>query len=608
MAEATNEKFTVRCVVTRGDIDCGMNLACQIISTIVGVSSALGIVLVAPFENSVTGPDRDKMKALINNVVYGRVVSGMCVTIVFGNVYYAWMAVRMMKKERRHDVACLPYGVNTPAAFAFIFNVVAKAARAAEAKGMSYEDGILYAWRVGCVANLIAGTIGILCGFLGPQIVKAAPKASLLIALAGIGFTWLGINQVIICLQAGYAGLLPLGVALVCFFTSVKTDPIPAAMIVMFVGGLVGWLSCQGWPDGKELKDGGTADAVRHAFAAFGFYMPSLMDSNAFAAIPEVIRENISVILPVSFTGAVATLLSVYASHDAGDVYSIRESMVVDGLATVVAALFGSPFGTCVFLGHPQFKAQGGRISYSFITCIIFCLLASTGLFAAVNAFVPPYAIAPIVLFVGLAINQDAFSCTPTHQYPAAILGLFPPFADWILSQWPSGSKPPPQLAALAHGALLVGIIWTALSVELIERRFKRACIWSLIASTLSSIGLIHQDKVDLALNTFMGEPGAFGTSSCSFSIGYGFMAIAFGLLAVMQQMGSSRVPPASHDEDGQALPDEVGRTMSKTRTRTAINLATFSAGEPFNSDRETDDSSEMTGTSDFDSADSVNA
>ena len=38
--------------------------------------------------------------------------------------------------------------------------------------------------------------------------------------------------------------------------------------------------------------------------------------------------------------------------------YPIRECLIVDGLTTVVAALFGSPFGTCVYCGHPQFKQQ----------------------------------------------------------------------------------------------------------------------------------------------------------------------------------------------------------------------------------------------------------
>lgn len=35
------------------------------------------------------------------------------------------------------------------------------------------------------------------CGFAGPLIVKVAPPASLMVALAGLGFTYLGIGQII---------------------------------------------------------------------------------------------------------------------------------------------------------------------------------------------------------------------------------------------------------------------------------------------------------------------------------------------------------------------------------------------------------------------------
>ena len=70
----------------------------------------------------------------------------------------------------------------------------------------------------------------------------------------------------------------------------------------------------------------------------------------------------------------------------------------------------------------------------------------SWGLFAACNAFIPPWGIAPIVLFVGLAINQDAFNVLETRHVPAAIIGFFPQTADWILSIWPDAPKVKPGL------------------------------------------------------------------------------------------------------------------------------------------------------------------
>mmetsp|Transcript_27610 Transcript_27610/g.73322 ORF Transcript_27610/g.73322 Transcript_27610/m.73322 type:complete len:358 (+) Transcript_27610:3-1076(+) len=335
-----------------------------------------------------------------------------------------------------------------------------------------------------------------------------------------------------------------------------------------------------GWPAGEAVKAGGTLEAVGRSMDSFDFYAPHFLDAASFAAIPEVIADSISIILPVALTGAVNTLVSVYASHETGDLFPIRESLIVDGLTTVVAALFGSPLGTCVYCGHPQFKAQGARFYYSFYSWAAFCLLALSGLFAAVNAVVPPYAIAPIILFVGLAMNQDAFACTPEQQIPAAVLGLFPPVADWIVSKWPHGATPPPELAAIAHGALLVGLLWTSIAVQIIERKFKHAAVWAMIAAALSAIGLIHQPQADLTFKTFTQGVGGFGTSPCAFAIGYSSQALAFGLLALAQANGSPRVPAPRLDKDDLVDAEELGQSMGRVRSESAVMSGAISPAE----------------------------
>ena len=524
-----------------GEINCGLNLLCQISGTMVGLIGAMQKVLSAPYKDTA---DTSAMDNLITQVLYGRVVPGMCITMIFGNFYYAWMAVRLMRKEKHTNVCTLPYGINTPAAFAFVFSIVSKAAQTAANEGLGWEEGIMHAWRVGCVANLVSGAIATLCGFAGPLIVRVAPQASLMMALAGLGFTWLGLAQIIEVFKAGHLGLLPLGVALVLFFGDVKTSPLPSAIIVMLVGCLTGWLSCEGWPEGSANPVGGTGQAVLDAFDNFGFYMPAFLDGASFLAIPQVLLENMAVILPVAFVGAVNTLVSVYAAHSVGDMYPIRECLVVDGLTTIVAGLFGSPFGTCVYCGQPQFKAQGGVIYYSFLNCFAFCILAATGLFAAINAFIPPWGIAPIILFVGLAICQDAFDIIKPRHLPAAIIGLFPAAADWILSIWPHEPKPPAGLAALAHGSLLVCIAWVAMGVFLIDRNFLKAAIWALVAMCIAGLGLMHAETADLTFKTFAGAPGQnFGTSAGGYMMGYATLAALFGVLLLLRRLGCSRIP-----------------------------------------------------------------
>ena len=144
-----------------GEINCALTLLCQMIGNLVAMIAALQMVMTSPYEN-VAGVDKNAMMSFATNVIYSRIVAGMCVTMIFGNCYYAWMAWRMMRREKTTNVCCLPYGINTPAAFAFIFSVVAKAAKEVAATGMSWEEGVLYAWRVGCVANLVSGIIATL--------------------------------------------------------------------------------------------------------------------------------------------------------------------------------------------------------------------------------------------------------------------------------------------------------------------------------------------------------------------------------------------------------------------------------------------------------------
>eukprot|EP00913_Durusdinium_trenchii_P025779 g24194.t1 len=280
-----------------GEINCALTLLCQMIGNLVAMIAALQMVMTSPYEN-VAGVDKNAMMSFATNVIYSRIVAGMCVTMIFGNCYYAWMAWRMMRREKTTNVCCLPYGINTPAAFAFIFSVVAKAAKEAAATGMSWEEGVLYAWRVGCVANLVSGIIATLCGFAGPLIVKVAPPGSLMVALAGLGFTYLGIGQIISCFDVGHLGLLPLGVALVGFFGEVKTSPFPAAVAVMLVGSLTGWLSFEGWPEGgiptgQAFGLSSCAFMIGYLTLAALFVILKILQAYGFSRVPPPIKDTL---------------------------------------------------------------------------------------------------------------------------------------------------------------------------------------------------------------------------------------------------------------------------------------------------------------------------
>lgn len=59
----------------------------------------------------------------INDVIWGRIVPGVGITLLIGNTYYTWMGIRLTNRWGRPYTA-QPYGLNTPQAFAFVFNVM----------------------------------------------------------------------------------------------------------------------------------------------------------------------------------------------------------------------------------------------------------------------------------------------------------------------------------------------------------------------------------------------------------------------------------------------------------------------------------------------------
>jgi two-component system, cell cycle sensor histidine kinase and response regulator CckA len=59
------------------------------------------------------------------------------------------------------------------------------------------------------------------------------------------------------------------------------------------------------------------------------------------------------------------SLQNIESAESAGDAYDTRTSLTVNGLGSIVAAMFGSAFPTTIYIGHPGWKALGARAGYS---------------------------------------------------------------------------------------------------------------------------------------------------------------------------------------------------------------------------------------------------
>jgi AGZA family xanthine/uracil permease-like MFS transporter len=188
-------------------------------------------------------------------------------------------------------------------------------------------------------------------------------------------------------------------------------------------------------------------------------------------------------------------------------------SLLVNGLATLAAAAFGSPFPTALYFGHMAHKSLGARSGYSIMSGAATTLVCLTGMVSPFLRVVPLEVVAMIVVWFGLVMVAQAFTEIPKTHAIAVAFGLIPLLASWavglvdvalrkggssFLQSAPSFGDELPiyGLIALSQGALLVSMVWAAALAFMLDRRFLQAAAWLGAAAVLSFFGLIHAFRI----------------------------------------------------------------------------------------------------------------
>ena len=199
------------------------------------------------------------------------------------------------------------------------------------------------------------------------------------------------------------------------------------------------------------------------------------------------------------------------APRPAATITACARSCLADGTGAIVGALLGSPFPPAVYIGHPGWKAVGGRIGYSLATGVVIGIVCFLGLTALLLAIIPLVAILPILLYIGLVIGAQAFQTTPSRHAPAIVLAILPNIAAWAqtLIDGALGAAGTSAeklgmaklgavgvvyhgMALLGGGAVLAGLILGSIAVFIIDREFDRAALFAAAGAVLSYFGFIH--------------------------------------------------------------------------------------------------------------------
>src|SRR3954453_20392735 len=177
-----------------------------------------------------------------DELVYGRVLPGAAVSLLVGNLFYAWQAHRLAARTGRTDVCALPYGINTVSLFAHVFLVMLPAKALAERAGAA--DPVRVAWQAGLLATFVSGVIELGCAFVAERVRKATPRAALLSTLAGIALGFISLGFLFRTFAHPVIGLTTLAIVMLTYFGRVRfKGDIPGGVVAVGLGTLVAWLS-----------------------------------------------------------------------------------------------------------------------------------------------------------------------------------------------------------------------------------------------------------------------------------------------------------------------------------------------------------------------------
>ena len=478
-----------------------------------------------------------------DEILFGRVVPAVGISLIIGNIYYAFMARRLAAKEGRTTVTALPYGPSVPHYFLVTFVIMLPVA-------ITTGDPIR-AWQVGVAWAFLEGIIETGGAFIAKAIQKWTPRGAMLGTLAGISISFISMAPAMWMMEVPWLALMSLALILLAWFALVPMPfKIPGGLWIIILGTVLAWI-LRGLGVFGEVQSDSAFGNVSGAVASFGFNYPRFGFRALFSGLSDFAPLLVTAI-PMGIYNFTEAMNNVESASAAGDSYSVKEGCLVDGIGSIIGSFLGSPFPTAMYIGHPGWKALGGRIGYSLGTGIAVGLVCIFGILPLLLAVIPVWAILPILVYIGAMIGAQAFQSSPSRHAPAIVLALIPNIAQWAqtlvdsatnAAGAPGGAATVGAFSApiyytgmqtLGGGAIIVGLLWAAIAIFVIDRKWMPAIIYSLIAAVLPFFGVIHGAQIQVA-------------ASWQIAIGYLIMAAMFLIVMIGK-------PPLPDHETADAL------------------------------------------------------
>ena len=345
-------------------------------------------------------------------LVFGRILPAAGLLMCLCTGFYAWLAYKLAKASGRSDVCALPSGISVPHMFivTLVIMLPVKLATGDPMKGL--QAGLVWVFIQSFI--LMAG------GFLAPLVRRITPKAALLGALAGVAITFISMKPALEMFMTPMVGFVCFAIILVSWFGGVKYGGIPAGLVAIAAGALIAWGS-----NLFGLDYGGMSlNALKSSFQTFGFNVPHPTLGLILGGLHwDFLKVILVTAIPFGIYDLVEAMDNVVSASAAGDDYPTTRVLTADGVISLIGCVMGNPYINAVYIGHPGWKAMGGRIGSQ-----AFQESPRRHAPAIVVALIPSWAAAPSFPASSWGPSPSTSSTMPMRRRPA--------------SRWPAACSP----------------------------------------------------------------------------------------------------------------------------------------------------------------------
>ena len=433
-------------------------------------------------------------------------VPGTALGVFFGDLAFFVLAILLARRTGRSDVTAMPLGIDTPSIFGMTLFVIGPAYQSALSTFPDPQAAARYAWYIGICSLVFSGIFKLICAPFCGLVRKVVPRAGLLGSLTAIALVIISFLPLLDIFAHPLPGFIALAIVLTSLIGQIPLPGrIPGTLGALVVGGGI-YYAMQFF--GVAGYEASTAVATT--------WLPQQWMEAWSLEWTSALRDAASylpIVLPFALGTVVGGIDCTESAAAAGDEYSTGTVVAVEGTATLLAGFCGGVIQTTPYIGHPAYKAMGGRAAYTLATALLVGSAGVMGYFGYILEWLPKPAVFPILIFVGLEISAQSFLATPRRHYAAVAFACVPALA-FLANNFPgqilgdetvrvalqeNGGLGNPQLQSslttvrvLASGFILTSLLWAWGLAAIIDGQLRKAGLVFISAAIMTLFGVIH--------------------------------------------------------------------------------------------------------------------